>query len=356
MNKKNKAIACPTELKKARRFFMRRKHAVDSLSKHWLLGVLTSLSLSSALAQPLTPLADFPKQAFTIISPFPPGGGNDSLARLLASELAPIVGQPVVVENKAGAGGNLGTAYAARAKADGYTLLMSQTSIIAVNPVMYQNAGFVPELDFEPISQLTNAPVVFVVREQSPYKTLSQYIADAKARPQAVNFATPGNGTLSHLTTERLAKQANIQVTHVPYRGAGPATTDLLGGQVDMLVTSPSSIESLVSAGKLRALAATNSDLIGVFTATPTLESLGITGMQVADWYGLFVQKATTTDRVEYLLKAVQQAMNTKTAVAKVNQGGAQVVASDRKDFSQKVTKEIAEWSAVVKAAGVKAE
>jgi len=335
---------------------MRRTHYVGLLSKHWLIAVFMPLSLSTALAQPLAPLADFPKQAFTIISPFPPGGGNDSLARLLAAELAPIVGQPVVVENKAGAGGNLGTAYAARAKADGYTLLMSQTSIIAVNPVMYQNAGFVPASDFEPITQLTNASVVFVVREQSPYKTLNQYIADAKTRPQAVNFATPGNGTLSHLTTERLAKQAKINLTHIPYRGAGPATTDLLGGQVDMLVTSPSSVESLVTSGKLRVLAATNSDLIGVFTGTPTLESLGITGMQVADWYGLFVQKATPTDRVEYLLQAVQQAMNTKTAVAKVNQGGSQVVASDRKDFSQKVAKDIAEWTVVVKAAGVKAE
>ena len=335
---------------------MRRTHYVGLAPKRLLIGVLAALCLNTVVAQPLLPLADFPKQPFTIISPFPPGGGNDSLARILAAELAPIVGQPVVVENKAGAGGNLGTAYAARAKADGYTLLMSQTSIIAVNPVMYQNAGFVPEVDFEPLTQLTNASVVFVVREQSPYKTLAHYITDAKARPQAVNFATPGNGTLSHLTTERLAKQTSIQVTHIPYRGAGPATADLLGGQVDLLVTSPSSVESLVSAGKLRVLAATNSDLIGVFAGTPTLESQGITGMQVADWYGLFVQKATPTDRVEYLLKAVQQAMNTKTAVAKVNQGGSQVVASDRKDFSQKVTKEIAEWAGVVKAAGVKAE
>ena len=335
---------------------MRRTHYVGLAPKRLLVGVLAALCLNTVVAQPLLPLADFPKQPFTIISPFPPGGGNDSLARILAAELAPIVGQPVVVENKAGAGGNLGTAYAARAKADGYTLLMSQTSIIAVNPVMYQNAGFVPEVDFEPLTQLTNASVVFVVREQSPYKTLAHYITDAKARPQAVNFATPGNGTLSHLTTERLAKQTSIQVTHIPYRGAGPATADLLGGQVDLLVTSPSSVESLVSAGKLRVLAATNSDLIGVFAGTPTLESQGITGMQVADWYGLFVQKATPTDRVEYLLKAVQQAMNTKTAVAKVNQGGSQVVASDRKDFSQKVTKEIAEWAGVVKAAGVKAE
>lgn len=335
---------------------MSHTREVAFVSKYLLLSVLASLCLNNVAAQSLAALSDFPKQAFTIISPFPPGGGNDSLARLLAAELAPIVGQPVVVENRAGAGGNLGTAYAARAKPDGYTLLMSQTSIIAVNPVMYQNAGFVPEQDFEPLTQLTNASVVFAVREQSPYKTLTQYIADAKARPQVVNFATPGNGTLSHLTTERLAKQIEIKITHIPYRGAGPATTDLLGGQVDMLVTSPSSIESLVSSGKLRVLAATNSDLIGAFAGTPTLESQGIKGMQVADWYGLFVQKATPSDRIEYILKAVQLAMRTQTAIAKVNQGGSQVVASDRKDFSQKVAKEIAEWSDVVKAAGVKAE
>ena len=335
---------------------MSRTREVAFVSKCLLLSVLASLCLNNVAAQSLAALSDFPKQAFTIISPFPPGGGNDSLARLLAAELAPIVGQPVVVENRAGAGGNLGTAYAARAKPDGYTLLMSQTSIIAVNPVMYQNAGFVPEQDFEPLTQLTNASVVFAVREQSPYKTLTQYIADAKARPQVVNFATPGNGTLSHLTTERLAKQTEIKITHIPYRGAGPATTDLLGGQVDMLVTSPSSIESLVSSGKLRVLAATNSDLIGAFAGTPTLESQGIKGMQVADWYGLFVQKATPSDRIEYILQAVQLAMRTQTAIAKVNQGGSQVVASDRKDFSQKVAKEIAEWSDVVKAAGVKAE
>ena len=321
-----------------------------------LISTLTCFTMHAAVAQTLAPLADYPKQPITIVSPFPPGGGNDSLARLLAAELAPIVGQPVVVENKAGAGGNLGTAYAARAKPDGYTLLMSQTSIIAVNPVMYENAGFSPQTDFQPVSQLTNSSVVFIVRAQSPYKTLTDYLNDAKARPGLVNFATPGNGTLSHLTTLRLGKQVNAQLTHIPYRGAGPATTDLLGGQVDLLVTSPSSVESLVSSGKLRVLAATNSDLIGAFAGTPTLESLGISGMQVADWYGLFVPKAMPADRVEYLLKAVQMAMGTKTSIAKINQGGSQVVASDQKSFSQKVAQEIEVWTAVVKAAGVKAE
>ena len=229
-------------------------------------------------AQALKPLSDFPAQPITIISPFPPGGGNDSLSRVLAAELQTIVGQPVVVENKAGAGGNLGTAQAARVKADGYTLLMSQTSIIAVNPVMYANAGFEPQTDFQPLTQLTAAPVVFVVRAESPYQTLKDYLDAAKKKPGGLNYATPGNGTLSHLTTARLSKQAGVELTHIPYRGAGPAATDLLGGQVDMLVTSPSSVEALVSSGKLKVLAATNANLIGVFKNVPTLKMLGKIG------------------------------------------------------------------------------
>jgi len=307
-------------------------------------------------AQTLKALPDFPVQPITIISPFPPGGGNDSLSRVLAAELQTIVGQPVVVENKAGAGGNLGTAQAARAKADGYTLLMSQTSIIAVNPVMYANAGFNPQTDFQPLTQLTAAPVVFVVRSESPYQTLADYLTAAKKKPGVINYATPGNGTLSHLTTARLSKEAGVEITHIPYRGAGPAATDLLGGQVDMLVTSPSSVESLVSSGKLKVLAATNSNLIGVFKNVPTLKMLGIEKMDVVDWYGVFVPRATPEARVEYLTKAIRQAMQSPAVIAKVNQGGSEVIASETQAFVQKVADEIKEWTLVVQSSGVKAE
>jgi len=307
-------------------------------------------------AQALKPLSDFPVQPITIISPFPPGGGNDSLSRVLAAELQTIVGQPVVVENKAGAGGNLGTAQAARVKADGYTLLMSQTSIIAVNPVMYANAGFEPQTDFQPLTQLTAAPVVFVVRAESPYQTLKDYLDAAKKKPGGLNYATPGNGTLSHLTTARLSKQAGVELTHIPYRGAGPAATDLLGGQVDMLVTSPSSVEALVSSGKLKVLAATNANLIGVFKNVPTLKMLGIENMEVVDWYGVFVPKATPAARVTYLTQAIRQAMRAPSVIAKVNQGGSEVIASETQAFVQKVGEEIKEWTAVVKSSGVKAE
>ncbi len=307
-------------------------------------------------AQTLKSLSDFPVQPITIISPFPPGGGNDSLSRVLAAELQTIVGQPVVVENKAGAGGNLGTAQAARVKPDGYTVLMSQTSIIAVNPVMYANAGFDPQKDFQPLTQLSAAPVVFVVRAESPYQTLTDYLVAAKKKPGVVNYATPGNGTLSHLTTARLSKQAGVELTHIPYRGAGPAATDLLGGQVDMLVTSPSSVESLVSSGKLRVLAATNSNLIGVFKNVPTLKMLGIENMDVVDWYGIFAPRATPQDRVAYLTQAIRQAMQSPAVIAKVNQGGSEVIASETQAFEQKVDEEIKEWRGVVQASGVKAE
>ena len=317
--------------------------------------LMTALS-GPTKAQTIKALSDFPLQPITIVSPFPPGGGNDSLSRVLAAELQTIVGQPVVVENKAGAGGNLGTSQAARAKADGYTLLMSQTSIIAVNPVMYVNAGFDPQKDFQPLTQLTAAPVVFVVRTESTYQTLADYLAAAKRKPGVINYATPGNGTLSHLTTARLSEQAGVELTHIPYRGAGPAATDLMGGQIDMLVTSPSSIEALVSSGKLKVLAATNSNLIGVFKNVPTLKMLGIKNMEVVDWYGVFAPRATPAARVTYLTQAIRQAMQSRAVIDKVNQGASEAIASETPLFVEKVAEEIKEWTAVVKSSGVKAE
>lgn len=336
-------------------------HLTNTTMKIVLRAFAANLIACSALlgvshAQAMKPLADFPKQTLTIVSPFPPGGGNDKISRLLAAELAPIVGQPVVVENRGGAGGNLGTSAVARAKPDGYTILTSQTSIIGVNPALYANAGFKPKQDFEPLSQLTSAPVVFVVRADSPYKTMKDYIADARAKPGALTFATPGNGTLSHLTTSRMATQEKLQLTHIPYKGAGPAVTDLMGGQVAMVVTSPSSVEGLVASGKLRVIASTNSDLLGVFKGVSTLEDQGIKDMNVTDWYGVFVPKGTPVERVNYLESAVRKAMASVEMKTKVNQSGSQVVASPRADFIKTVDKEIADWGAVVKAAGLKVD
>ena len=309
-----------------------------------------------ALAQSLQAPAGFPERQIIFVSPFPPGGGNDTISRLVASELAQIVGQPVIVENRAGAGGNVGTASAAKANPDGYTVLTSQTSIIGVNPVLYKNAGFNPANDLEPLTQLTSAPVVFVVRADSPYKTMNDYLDAARAKPGTLTFGTPGNGTLSHLTTTRLANQEKVELSHIPYRGANPALTDLVGGQIDMVVTSPSSAAGLVSGGKLRAIAATNGDLLGVFAGVSTLEDQGIKNMVVTDWYGSFVPKGTPADRVAYLAAAIQKALQSAELQAKVNSGGSKVVGSDREDFAKTVQKEIDEWGQVVRGAGLKVD
>ncbi len=316
----------------------------------------TLLASGLSLAQGLKALPDYPVQAITIISPFPPGGGNDKTSRILAAELATVTGQSVIVDNRAGAGGNLGTATAARSKPDGYTLVMSQTSVIGVNPALYPNAGFNPEQDLEPISQLTSAPVVFVVRSDSPYKSMNDVLSDARKHPGAVTFATPGNGTLSHLTTLRMSSQENVALMHVPYKGAGPAITDLMGGQVRMVVTSPSSVEGLVADKKLRVIAATNSNLLGVFKDVPTLESQGIQHLNVEDWYGLFAPKGIPADRLAYLEKAVRQAMSSPDVIRKINQSGSQVVANAKVDFNQTVRQEIQVWGDVVRASGAKVD
>lgn len=322
-----------------------------------LIGAALSLSAVTATAAQSLPSPDgFPQRQVTIVSPFPPGGGNDTISRLVASELAQIIGQPVIVENRAGAGGNVGTASAAKAQPDGHTVLTSQTSIIGVNPVLYQNAGFDPSSDLEPLTQLTSAPVIFVVRTDSPFQSINDLLASAREKPGSVTFGTPGNGTLSHLTTTRLANQEKVELTHIPYRGASPALTDLVGGQIDMVVTSPSSAAGLVSGGKLRALAATNPDLLGVFEGVPTLEQAGIKNMVVSDWYGSFVPKGTPPEIVEYLSAAIRQALNSPELQAKVNAGGSKVVGSPRGDFVLTVQKEIDDWGDVVRQSGLKVD
>lgn len=321
----------------------------------------TAAALMAALAVPLcapgahaqapAPLKDYPRQAITLISPFPPGGGNDGVARLLANELGRITGQSVVVENRSGAGGNMGTAAVARAKPDGYTLVLSQNSVMAVNPAIYKNTGFDALKDFAPVSQITSAPLALVVRSESPYRTLADYLNDAKARPGAVTYATPGNGTLSHLTGVLLARQKDLSLVHVPYRGAGPAVNDLLGGTVDMLITSPPSVESLVTGGKLRVLGVTHESRIGAFETAPTLAGQGIENVSIEGWYGVFAPAGTPPERVDYLASAIGQAARTPAVLDKIRQDGAEVVASEPDAFARKLRDETTYWAGVVKSA-----
>ncbi|MCZ8410850.1 tripartite tricarboxylate transporter substrate binding protein [Achromobacter dolens] len=307
----------------------------------------------NAHAQAPAPLADYPKQPITVVSPFPPGGGNDGVARLLAQELGAITGQSVVVENRSGAGGNVGTSQVSRAKPDGYTLVMSQTSVMAVNPRLYKNVGFDPLKDFVPISQITSAPLVLVARSESAYKSLGDYLDAARKQPGVITYATPGNGTMSHLMGALLSQKANVKLVHVPYRGAAPAITDLMGGTVDMLITSPASAEPMVAAGKLRILALSHENGIGIFKGAPTLGQSGMDGITADDWYGLFAPAGTPPERVAYLAQAVAQAMKSPNVIAKIQAGGSQPVGSAPDAFGKRLQQDTAYWADMVKVAGV---
>lgn len=317
---------------------------------------LSALAVQSHAAEPLPPRNGFPSQTVKFISPFPPGGGNDATARLVTTRLPEIMGQAAVVDNRGGAGGNIGAKAVADAKPDGYTVLTSQVSIMAVNPSLYAQAGFDPIKNFIPITQINAAPLALVVDANSPLKSFADLAAKAKASPGKVTYATPGNGTLSHLVGVVLAKDKGVEMTHVPYKGAGPALTDLLGGQVDVLVTSTASVSGLVQNGKLRVLAVTSPRRIGVFAKVPTLEELGYAGARFEDWYGFFAPAGTPPERVAYLNEAIVRTLHLPEVTKLVTDGGSEVVANSSEAFATQLRQDIERWSRIVKLSGARAD
>lgn len=312
---------------------------------------MCALALSAA-AQPLPKAAGFPDQPIRLVSPFPPGGGNDFHARLVGNELPLLTGQPVVIENKGGAGGNIGTKAVAETKADGYTVLTSQVSIMAINPVLYRSPGFDPFKNFVPVTQINAAPLALVVAATSPLKTMADLRAMAKEQPGRLTYATPGNGTLSHLVGVVLEKDAGIDLTHVPYKGAGPALADLMGGQVALMITSTSSVAGFIQQGKLRALAVTSPRRVGVFKSVPTLEEAGFKDMVYEDWYAFFAPAGTPPERVAYLHQAITRVLRSPAVSQKIVEAGSEVVAGTPEQLAEQLKQDAARWARVVKLSG----
>jgi len=316
-----------------------------------MAGALSALSFP-ADAQSLPKVAGFPEQAIHLVSPFPPGGGNDFHMRLVSNELSNLTGQPAVAENKGGAGGNIGAKSVAEAKPDGYTVLTSQVSIMAVNPTLYKAPGFDPLKSFVPITQINAAPLALVVSADSPLKNMADLRAQAKASPGKLTYGTPGNGTLSHLVGVVLEKDGGIDLTHVPYKGAGPALIDLLGGQISLVITSTSSVAGHIQQGKLRALAVTSPRRIGVFKNVPTLEEQGLKDMTYEDWYGFFAPAGTPPERVAYLNTAITRALKSPAISRKIAEGGSEVVAGTPEELAAQLRQDVVRWSRVVKLSG----
>jgi tripartite-type tricarboxylate transporter receptor subunit TctC len=299
--------------------------------------------------------AAYPQRNITLIVPFAPGGPTDIIARIISAAFQKSLGQSVIVDNRGGAAGNIGMAAAARATPDGYTLLLTSTAI-AVNPALFSKLGYDPFKDFLPVSELVNAPNVVVVRPDSGIMTLADLVARAKASPGSFNYASPGVGTKSHLTGEELKLRAGIQMTHVPYRGAGPAALAVLEGTTQVGSVALAAAESMIKSGQLRALAVTGAKRWFSLPDVPTMIESGYPGFVSDTFNALFAPAGTPAPIVALLAKQSQVALKTPEALDQAHNAGFEVVAGTPEQLTARLSSEIPAVKELVSRIGIKPE
>jgi len=296
----------------------------------------------------------FPSKPLTIVVPFPAGGALDTVARAIAEHMRSDLGQPVVVDNRAGAGGTVGSAMVARAAPDGYTILLGSVATHAIAAEVYSKLPYDSLVDFAPITQLTSSPLVLTSGPQVKAANVTELIAAAKSRPGSINYASTGNGTALHIAGEAFRKAAGINVVHVPYKGGGQAITALLGGEVGFILANPQLVVSFVQAGKLRGLAVTGSKRLDALSDLPTLNEAGIPGVDVTTWFGLWAPKNTPSAVVDRLNGSARLALGAPEVRRRLEAQGDSPVGSTVADFSGFVRSEHKYWVAFVQAAGIK--
>ena len=317
-----------------------------------LVGLLASLPLISVKAQN----ENWPAKPIRTVVRFPAGGGTDIVARSVTQKIAGSTKWTFVIENKPGAGGNLGIDTAAKAQADGYTLVIGQTSNLAINPTLYSKLPYDPVKDLTPIGLIGNAPLVLVVATDSPFKTLADVVRAAKAQPGTINYATSGNGTVAHLATELLQKEAAIKLTHIPYRGATQGINDLIGGQVQLYMSSVPTLIGQIKSGKLRALAVTAALRTDDLPQTPTIAESGYKGFEAVTWFGLLGPAKLPAAVVSSANAELNKALNSSDLRKKLEDQGLNVTPSSSEDFGKLIRQDIAKWAAVVRDSGAKVD
>ena len=298
---------------------------------------------------------DYPSRPITLVVPFPAGGGNDALARVVAEKMSKPLGQQVVVENRAGAGGTIGTRAVAKAVPDGYTILLSYTGTLAINPSLYPNAGYDPRKDFAPIGLIAYLPSVLVVHPNLPVRSTSELIAYARSNRGKINYAFVPS-TVGHITTELFARSAGIELTSIPYKGNGNALGDLLGGHVSMMFISMLPIIGNVRAGTLRALAVTSAERSALLPEVPPISESGLPGFSAITHYGLAAPAGTPRPIVERLNKELQAALGLDDVRVKLAADGAVPLPGSPEAYASVIDTEEKIWGSTVKSLNLKVE
>jgi len=293
----------------------------------------------------------YPKGPVRMLVPFPPGGGVDAAGRLLAQALTDSVGKPFVIENRGGANGNIGTEVAARATADGYTLLFTGAGFVT-NRSLYKKAPYDPLKDFEPISLMALGPNILVVHPSLPVHTVQELIAAAKARPGEIGFAGSGSGSTPHLAGELFNHMAGVQLVHVPYRGSGPAMIGLLAGDAPVMFLPAINAGPHIAAGKLRALAVTSRERLAAFPDIPTVAESGLPGYESSQWYGLLAPVGTPREIGDFLTGQIMRIMRAPEMKARMTHDGLVAIGSTREEFAAHIRSELEKWARVIRASG----
>lgn len=318
-----------------------------------ILGAALAAFLVAPVLSHSAAAQDYPTRAITLIVPFAAGGGADAVARIVAQRLGDKVGQPVVVENRTGAAAIIGTQAVARAKPDGYTLLLGQSGPISINPAVYKDLKYDPIKDFAPVVRLTEYPYVMVVNGASPYTTVQALVKAAKAKPGAVTFGSYGIGGANHLVAEMFAASAGIKLLHVPYRGTAPAVTDLMSGQLDLVFSDPFSALANVRAGKLRAIAVTGKNRSPVLPDVPTLAQSGFPEFDAVGWHGILAPAGTPDDIVAKLNGAIVKILADPETKALLAAQATEAVGDTPAEFGAFIKADVAKWSAIAKEANI---
>lgn len=314
-----------------------------------VVGTLIPLS-GPAIAQA------WPSKPIRVVVPFPPGGGTDIIAREVTQKVASSTGWTFVIENKPGAGGNLGVDSVAKSPADGYTLVLGQTSNLAINPSLYAKMPYDSQKDLAPVALVASAPLVLATSTKSAFKTLADAVNAAKAKPEQINFASPGNGTVAHLTSELFQKAAGIKTQHVPYKGAAQALTDVVSGNVDLYMSSVPTLLGQIKQGKLRALAVTSAKRVDDLPQVPTINESGYKGFDAVTWFGFLAPAGTPKDVLARLNSEFNKALQQADLRKKLGDEGADPTTGTPEQFAALIKDEAVRWGKVVKESGARVD